>query len=323
MRRVLALLLVCAFFCLAGCGGAGDGKATQDTTGVGTELAQTEGQPGQQHASTAGDKAGKNSPVQETDPQQEQPSQTLRKRATAEKCDRSLDVTTILPRFGVYENGRVDYGTRYVALLCQCAAVSGETVWLYISVEDYEAFFDSGENMENCRFRYSNVAAFPQPIRVSCATVAAESLTPGLSAYTGEQVLLFGEAHSSAETDTVAVMYTDLLPPMTCVYTDAMAVEPVFLLANGCAEENTDVICRVTALDGSTVWLAMTVTDYALWIDPNADLREAEQTDLTKVTWEKPLRLYGVALDAEVIASGLGDIIGTTTAVSFVAVDEN
>ena len=320
MKRLIALLLICALFCFAGCASPAAGDVTQDTTGQGTENSQPESITAGDHQGTMADKTGKDNHNPNANSQQNALPQTLRTRATAEECDRSLDVAAVLPRFGVYENGRMDYGTHYVAFLCQCATVSGERVWMYISVEDYIAFFDPEASATNCRFAYSDMAAFAQPVRVSCATVEAESLAEGLSAQTGEQVLLFGEAHSGIETDVAAVMYTNELPPMTCVYADAMTIEPVFLLANGCAEENTDVICRVTALDGSTVWVAMTVEDYTDWIDPEADLTAAGQTETQKVTYQMPLRIYGVAVDAEVIAGGLRDSIGSTTAVCFVAV---
>lgn len=322
MRRLLALLVACAILCIIGCANVSDADAAQDSSVLG-ENTPSESTGALNAPSGPDDSPRENNRNPLPSVPQHTTGNTLRQRATAEECNRTIDISAILPRFGVYENGSLDYGTRYAALLCQCATVSGKTVWLYISTEDYTSFFAFEADVDNCRFSYSDLVAFSIPIRANCAEVSADSLVNGLADRVGETVLLFGEAHSGTTTEVVPVMYTDELPHMTCVYADTVAIKPVFLLSNGCAAENTDVVCRVTSLDGSTLWVGMTIEEYTTWIDPTADLTNAGPSDLVEVTYQIPLRLYGVAVDADVIAGGLRDSIGCATAICFVSVAEN
>lgn len=65
------------------------------------------------------------------------------------------DIVSIFPAYKIYEEEDV-----YTHFACECVSASGDILWLYITISDYAAFFDS-EAWDSIYSDYADEISFP------------------------------------------------------------------------------------------------------------------------------------------------------------------
>ena len=97
-------------------------------------------------------------------------------------------VESMEPEFGVSPN----YGVYIQDLVCRCITASDETVWLYISVLDYNEYFDPDASFGSDLYGSSYTALeFSEGTIIHGVVRDANDLCSGLERQTAETVLRF------------------------------------------------------------------------------------------------------------------------------------
>lgn len=305
MKKLLVLLLALAMVSslLAGCGGEKDTARTEAPT--------TEAIP----QTTAPEESAESADT----PEDEAPGETVEptfNRAEESTWDVSLEIAAITPRLGVYKEG--GYRNAYNQAVCQCLTTDGTTEWLYIEIDDYKLFFD-----ENARLNFDQLLAFsmvalPEPMRVDGTRTEADTLVSGLSDSIGsDSVIFFGNAKVLSGKTIPESAYTSETPAMTCVYTELTSIVPAYTLSDGVSALNTHVVCRAADAGGSEVWVAMSIEEYNTYIDESASLSVSGLARFQEMSYETPLVLHGITVEADSVANGLSGSIGGNTVIRF------
>lgn len=307
MKKWIALLLALAMVSsmMAACGSS---KGTEQAEPPATEKVLQTTVPAEPEASDD----------EETE-DNEEPAETVEptfNRADEATWDVAVEIAAITPCFGIYKEG--GYKTTYRQAICQCLTTDGAIEWLYIEIDDYKLFFDADASLNFDQFMAFNMVALPEPVRIDGTRTDAESLVSGLSDSIGsDSVIFFGSAAAQAGKTIPESAYTAATPAMTCVYAELVSIEPAYTLSNGVSALNSHVVCRAKAADGSDVWVAMSIDDYKTYIDESASLAVSGMASFSQMTYETPLVLHGITVEADSVASGLSGSIGSDTVIRF------
>lgn len=305
MKKLLVLLLalVMVSSLLAACGGE---KAPAQTEAPTTEALPQAAAPEEKEGPAA-------------EPEDETPGETVEptfNRAEESTWDASVEIAAIMPRFGVYKEG--GYKSAYNQAVCQCLTTDGAIEWLYIEIDDYKLFFDEDARLSFDTLLAFNMVAMSEPMRVDGTRTDAESLVSGLSDSIGsDSVIFFGNATVLSGKTIPESAYTSETPAMTCVYAELTSIVPAYTLSDGVSALNTHVVCRAADAGGDQVWVAMSIEDYNAYIDESASLSVSGLARFQEMTYETPLVLHGISVEADSVASGLSDSIGGNTVIRF------
>lgn len=305
MKKLLVLLLalVMVSSLLAACGGE---KAPAQTEAPTTEALPQAAAPEEKEGPAA-------------EPEDETPGETVEptfNRAEESTWDASVEIAAIMPRFGVYKEG--GYKGAYNQAVCQCLTTDGAIEWLYIEIDDYKLFFDEDARLSFDTLLAFNMVAMSEPMRVDGTRTDAESLVSGLSDSIGsDSVIFFGNATVLSGKTIPESAYTSETPAMTCVYAELTSIVPAYTLSDGVSALNSHVVCRAADAGGDQVWVAISIEDYNAYIDESASLSVSGLARFQEMTYETPLVLHGITVEADSVASGLSDSIGGNTVIRF------
>ncbi len=98
-----------------------------------------------------------------------------------------VDIVSIEPSVGIYTEG--SYTNTNVA--CKCKTSDGKTVWVYMSVYEYNKYIDSSAKISNSVNADYDVKYYSTAKRIHGTARKADSLCEGLSSDTGTMVLYF------------------------------------------------------------------------------------------------------------------------------------
>lgn len=102
-----------------------------------------------------------------------------------------VDIVSISPTYGIYGTG-LNYSTVYSHFVCKCRSSSGDTVWIYISTEEYKELFDSSINSEIYAFSNNAKKITLSPSkRIHGTIVLANSIVDDLSSETADIIIKF------------------------------------------------------------------------------------------------------------------------------------
>lgn len=93
------------------------------------------------------------------------------------------DIVSIFPAYKIYEEENV-----YTHFACECVSASGDTLWLYITISDYVAFFDS-EAWDTIHSDYADEISFPTR-RIYGFTQYADDLIDDFSKDIGSELYI-------------------------------------------------------------------------------------------------------------------------------------
>ncbi len=303
MKKLIALLLILTMVCslMAACGSS---KGTEQTEPTAAEKATLE-----KPEATDSEETEDN----------EEPAETVEptfNRADEATWDVAVEIAAITPYLGVYEEG--GYKTTYRQAICQCLTTDGAIEWLYIEIDDYKLFFDEDASLNFDQFMAFSMVALPEPVRIDGTRTDADALVSGLSESIGsDSVIFFGSAAAQPGKTIPESVYTAATPALSCVYAEIVSIEPAYTLSNGVSALNSHVVCRAKAADGSDVWVAMSIDDYNAYIDESASLAVSGMASFSEMTYETPLVLHGISVEADSVASGLSGSIGSDTVIRF------
>lgn len=310
MKKLLALLLVLVMGCslMTACGSSNETKqAEAEKTG------ETAAPAAEKETEAA---AEETQAVEEP----EKTAEPTLNRADEATWDTSVDIVAIIPRYGVYSEGGIisSYKTEYRQAVCQCLTADGSTEWLYIEIDDYKLFFDEDASLSFDQFLAFSMVAFPEPVRIDGAVTDADSLVSGLSDSIGTHtVIFFGNATVQSGAKIPETAYTADTGVLTCVYSEIVSIVPAYTLSNGTSSMNTHVVCQAKDANGDEIWVAMSIADYKAYIDETASLEFSGLTSFSEMTFETPLVVHGISVEAETVASGLAAAIGCDTVINF------
>ncbi len=238
-------------------------------------------------------------------------------RAPEEKWDISAEIVAIVPVNGIYIQRDLTYGKTYEELICKCATAAGETVWMYLSSEDYTACFNPDAQIASVQFAYSDMAVFDAPIHIDGTVTETDTILDNLAETIGsDTVIWFGNSEKTTENIEESA-YTADTKAMTSVNAEIVSIVPGYTLNNGISAESTDVVCRCETTDGSTIWTAMPVKTYYEQFDSEASLTFSGLASFEPVVYDPALTIHGIAIPAVEVASGLSEAIGGDTVLYF------
>ncbi len=238
-------------------------------------------------------------------------------RAPEEMWDISAEIVAIVPVNGIYIQRDLTYGKTYEELICKCATAAGETVWLYLSSEDYTACFNPDAQIASVQFAYSDMAVFDVPIHIDGTVTETDTILDNLAETVGsDTVIWFGNSEKTTENIEESA-YTADTKAMTSVNAEIVSIVPGYTLNNGISAESTDVVCRCETTDGSTIWTAMPVKTYYEQFDSEASLTFSGLASFEPVVYDPALTIHGIAIPAVDVASGLSEAIGGDTVLYF------
>lgn len=312
MKKLLALLLVLVMVCcmMTACAGS-------------NENVQSEA-PAIQESETPVEEESQ-APVEET----AKPEPTVKPTdsgAAEEPCDTYVDIVAITPIYGAYEastSGMSVKPIEYSHAICECLTVDGRVEWLHISVDDYYAVFDADSSLVLSDVAQNvGMVALPEVMRIGGVTVKAEHCGTGLADAIGrDAVVSFKSAEVQSDLEVSETVYTASTPAMTCVYIEIVSIVPAYTMSKGLSMTTSDVICQAGASDGTEIWVAMSVEDYNAHIDPSADLAFSFSASFEEMTYETPLVIHGICVEADSVATDLASSIGCDTVINFRTVD--
>lgn len=93
------------------------------------------------------------------------------------------DIVSIFPAYKIYEEENV-----YTHFACECVSSSGDTLWLFITISDYVAFFDS-EAWDSIHSDYADEISFPAR-RIYGFTQYADDLIDDFSKDIGSEMYI-------------------------------------------------------------------------------------------------------------------------------------
>ncbi len=97
-----------------------------------------------------------------------------------------IDIVSIEPSVGI---GITNFSNTDVA--CECKTSTGRTVWVYMSVSEYNRYIDSSANISNSYAADYEVIEYSTAKRIHGTARTADSLCDGLSSDTGTMILKF------------------------------------------------------------------------------------------------------------------------------------
>ena len=99
-----------------------------------------------------------------------------------------IHVKSIEPEFSVSQR----YSMAFSDIVCRCTTTSGETVWVYISTNDYNKYIDSDAQFSSALFGNTfETIYFEKDTIIHGKVRNAEDLCDGLESKTEKTVLLF------------------------------------------------------------------------------------------------------------------------------------
>lgn len=118
------------------------------------------------------------------------------------------------------------------------------------------------------------------------------------------------------------VEYSSSLESGDKAYTDIVSIEPKYAMTMETSKFVSyiyEVVCKCRDINGRTVWVCMSVSDYNEYIDPEAKLEKFYETDFDTVGFPKGLRILGKVCDTK-DKDGLVIKIGSGTFLDFESV---
>lgn len=234
----------------------------------------------------------------------------------------TADVVAIAPVYGVYQESSLSYKTVYTSVVCKCGTIEGDTVWAYMTVDEYKANFDEDASITSANFAFSDMVVLEEPVRVSGLATAADSVVSGLAESIGEEtVMTFGEAEVLAGAEVREESYDDTTEAMACAYAEITSIVPAYTLNNGTSLLNTSVVCSCDTADGEVIYVVMSVEAYNTDVDETALLSYPATLSYEQVRFAQTVTVHGVAIAAGDVASGLAEAIGMDTVLFYVSAE--
>lgn len=88
------------------------------------------------------------------------------------------------------------------------------------------------------------------------------------------------------------------------VYIDIISIEPSIVIGTN-SSHSKDVVCECKTDSGATVWVYMSIFEYNTYIDPNADITNAQSADFRVVNYSPERRIHGTARKADNLCDNL------------------
>lgn len=96
------------------------------------------------------------------------------------------DIVYIFPKWGIYQQ----FSNTYDHYVCECTTTSGETIWAYVTYEEYAQRFDSSVN-NNVVVNYAaNEIYLDTPVRIHGVVKVADNIASDLSSGTGSYYVI-------------------------------------------------------------------------------------------------------------------------------------
>lgn len=233
-------------------------------------------------------------------------------RVPESEWDTTKKIIAICPMVGV-STGLLEY---YDEIICECATIDGESMWLYMTHDDYKMNFN--ENSVVSTLGGTEIVFLKHPVQIQGTTKDAESYAQGLSeTIESDKVVHLGNITVLEGTAVSEVEYSSGLQGGSCVYADIVTVEPVSTLGNISV---STVVCRCKTTDGSEVWIMMTPSDYKNYVDPDASFSIV--TDFENGNFENPVRIHGVTADISVWGKEIQETTGTNIIIGLRTMDK-
>ena len=96
------------------------------------------------------------------------------------------DIVSIEPVYGVSD----DRGKTNSAIVCKCVDISGEEIWIYVSISKYYQFFDGDAQLQDTDMIEYKAVEFSEPLRLHGKSVVADLVLMDLSDDIGGEMLL-------------------------------------------------------------------------------------------------------------------------------------
>ena len=212
-----------------------------------------------------------------------------------------VDVVSIAPKH------TLSSGTSITEVVCECTAISGETVWVCMSTSQYQRL-DPVASFSSFSGNFYSGAFYPDGIRLRGRTISAENHVSGLAAMTAPVIIDFFEVSEEAVdpgSKTQPVQYADELSPVTPVYADIVSLEPFQLISDNSYHVQF-VICMGITPSGESVPLYISIQDYRANFDPNADFSIFDVVS-EPVELADTVRVYGLLVASENVAGDLSE----------------
>lgn len=175
------------------------------------------------------------------------------------------DIIAIKP---VYSIGSFNYA---VDTVCKARTAQGETIWIYMSHDEYTENFDPTADLGDSYFQKSKYSVCTTPTRVHGFVHHTSSIASNLSTTTGwDHVLHFSsvsasEFDESAATALTPVVFSQEAEELQTVHAQIESITHTFWRydGNGEAEENkTGCITECITPEGDTVFLYVPIDEY-------------------------------------------------------------
>lgn len=99
------------------------------------------------------------------------------------------DIVSIIPEYGISLSLEGSNSTHYHSVVCRAVTVSGATVWVYMSVNEYNDDFDSSADLQDMFGSFQELTYSPSR-RITGTAYQAESACDGLSEQIGCDLVL-------------------------------------------------------------------------------------------------------------------------------------
>lgn len=204
------------------------------------------------------------------------------------------------------------------SVMCECKTAAGETVWLFISVNDYHEYLDKTAHFSTDPINSSNASVldFVEPVRFHGITISPSDKvnTTYSSVATPSQLIEFKEVdkeqvEKAKLSNQEPVKYSSDSAMNQPIYIDISQITPQY--AQYVAYNiPSALICQCQTIDGENVWIQISIANYKEhFFDDYAD-----NMQVTK-TLSNAKRVVGKIIEADSIDILLADKISQDTIV--------
>ena len=233
-----------------------------------------------------------------------------------------LDIVSIEPMMGITGS----FGILNEEVVCWCEMSDGATAWVYMTVDDYNTYFDAEANLTTPINMQGDKMIFVSPVRIHGTARVADDLCEDLStSLESDMLVYFGsvdpeEVTANLSSNQPEVAYSSTTQNMDRVYADITAIEPVYTITDGMSDANCEVVCTCTTTDSETIWVYITIPEYNSYFDGEAQLTDSENIWAEPLVFVQPVRVHGTARLADDLCQGLHEATGSELVLLFESV---
>ena len=114
-----------------------------------------------------------------------------------------IDIVSIEPTYSIQTTyGKYATNGIVTEVICECKTDSGSSVWVSMSPNTYNEYFDESANFSSASpFMFYKTVTYDSPVRILGTAVRAESVYSGLSGKTDELIISFSSLTRTVETE--------------------------------------------------------------------------------------------------------------------------